>query len=250
MIFDVDQRDFNERVVERSRQVPVVVDFWAQWCGPCKALSPALETAASSRDGQIDLAKIDVDSSPGIAQSYRVQGIPNVKAFRDGRVVDEFTGALPAPEVEKFFDRLVPSEAETLASEGARLQDEGKLRRALELDARNLAAAQALGRILIQRGDTDEAEQLLSGFEYDFVALGLSSRARLEAGEQPPLEAFEAWDGGDYERALELLQADLEGSSDERRDLVRQVMVAIFSELGSESELARRYRRKLSMALF
>jgi putative thioredoxin len=250
MISDVDQRAFNQRVVERSRDVPVVVDFWADWCGPCKALSPALERAATSREGQIDLAKVDVDANPGVAQSYGVQGIPNVKAFRDGRVVDEFTGALPAVEVEKFFDRLVPSEAERLADEGVRSQDEGMLRQALQLDQRNLRAAQALGRILVQRGDNEEAEQLLSGFEYDFLALGLSSRMRLQAGDQPPLEAFEAWDGGDYERALELLQTDLESSSDERRDLVRQVMVAIFSELGPESELARRYRRRLSMVLF
>ena len=247
MIFDVDEAGFVERVVERSRAVPVVVDFWAEWCGPCKALSPALERAATAREGKLDLAKVDVDANQRLAQTFRVQGIPSVKAFKDERVVSEFTGAVPPPEVERFFDALVPSEADALVQEGG----EAALRRALELDPRHAEAAAALGRILLRRGDTDEALDLLRPFEADFVAGGLVARARLaQAGDELD-SAFEAWDAGDYGRALELLQEALAAAQDdERRDLLRKAMVAIFNELGPEDELAREHRRRLSATLY
>src|SRR3954468_3407432 len=108
-VFDAGEADFDERVVQRSRVLPVVVDFWADWCGPCKALSPALEKAATSRAGRVELAKVDVDANQSLAASFRVQGIPSVKAFRNGAVASEFTGAIPPAEVERFFDALLPS---------------------------------------------------------------------------------------------------------------------------------------------
>ena len=132
MIKDVAEASFQSDVIERSSEVPVVVDFWAEWCGPCRQLSPALESAVQSRKGDVELAKVDVDSNQALAAEYRVQGIPAVKAFKDGQVVEEFTGAIPPAQVEAFLNTIVPSEADRLADGG----DEAALRQALELDHR------------------------------------------------------------------------------------------------------------------
>jgi putative thioredoxin len=241
-IFDVDEAQFEQRVIERSRSLPVVVDFWADWCGPCKQLTPALERAASARPGKVELAKLDVDANQRLAAAFRIQGIPAVKAFRDGRIAAEFTGAIPPAEVERFFDSLLPSEADELAEGG----DEAALRKALELDPGHAAARRGLGRILLLRGDTDEAIEVLDGARGDFVADGLAARARL-SGDEGLAAAFEAWDAGDPAGALERLQAAL--PDPERQDLIRRVMVAIFTELGADHPLAREHRRRLSASL-
>ena len=246
-VFDVGEADFQERVVQRSRELPVVVDFWAEWCGPCKALSPALKRAARERAGRVELAKVDVDANPGLAAGFRVQGIPSVKAFRDGGVVSEFTGAIPPAQVERFFDGLLPSEADELAGSG----DEQALRRALELDPRHAEARRSLGRILLRRGDAQGALELLEPPAGDFIADGLAARARLTLdGDEELRPAFEAWDAGDEARALELLHDALTASDDpDARDLIRRTMVAIFTELGPDHPLAREHRRRLATAL-
>jgi putative thioredoxin len=241
-IFDVDEAQFEQRVLERSRSVPVVVDFWADWCGPCRQLTPALERAASARSGRVELAKLDVDANQSLATAFRIQGIPAVKAFRDGRVAAEFTGAIPPAEVERFFDSLLPSEADELVDGG----DEAALRKALELDPGHAVARRELGRILLLRGETEEAIELLEGARGDFVADGLAARARL-SGEEDLAAAFEAWDAGDASDALERLQDAL--PDPERQDLIRRVMVAIFTELGADHPLAREHRRRLSASL-
>jgi putative thioredoxin len=242
MPFEVTDTDFEQRVLRRSGDLPVLVDFWADWCQPCHMLAPVIEREVAAHDGRVELAKLDVDSNPATAARYGVRGLPTVKAFRDGRVVAEFTGAQPPQAVARFVDGLVPSEADELAGGG----DEASLRRALELDPRHPVARRELGRLLLRRGETEEALELLEAASGDFVAEGLAARARL-ADEAELAPAFEAWDAGDPATALELLQAAL--ADPERRDLVRRVMVAIFTELGPDHPLAREHRRRLSAAL-
>jgi putative thioredoxin len=246
MIFDADDTTFRQAVLERSAEVPVVVDFWAGWCAPCRQLTPALEAAADARDGRIDLAKVDVDANPILSQTYRIQGIPAVKAFRDGKVASEFTGAAPPAEVERFFDALVPSEAEELAS----ADDEPSLRRALELDPRRADAAGKLARLLLARGETDEALATVEPFPHDFLAVGLAARARLSSNGHGLEDAFAAWDRGDHAAALEDLQQAFSTTEGDDRDAIRQTMVAIFTELGPDDPLAREHRRRLSAAIY
>lgn len=249
-VFDVDEAGFEQRVLERSRSLPVVVDFWAAWCGPCRTLTPLLERTARAREGQVELAKVDVDRNQAIALRFGVQGIPAVKAFRDGRVALEFTGAVPAPQVEQFFDALVPSEAERLASEGAAEGDEAALRRALELEPGNPEAARELGRILLRRGEVEEALPVLESAAGDFLAAGLAARARLSLVGGELQDAFAAWDAGDHAAALERLEEAFAAAEDAgRRDLIRQAMVGIFTELGADDPLAREHRRRLAAAL-
>jgi putative thioredoxin len=240
--FDVTDADFDERVLRRSEEVPVLVDFWADWCQPCHMLAPVIEKAVAAHGGKVELAKLDVDANQATAARYDVRGLPTVKAFRDGRVASEFTGAQPPQAVARFVDGLVPSEADALVENG----DEAALRRALEVEPGHAVARRELGRALLLRGETAEALELLEGVPSDFVAAGLAARARL-ADDADLAPAFEAWDEGDHATALELLQAAL--ADPQRRDLVRRVMVAIFTDLGPEHPLSREHRRRLSAAL-
>lgn len=257
-VADVAEVDFEARVIERSREVPVVVDFWAAWCGPCRQLGPALEAAVNERGGRVELAKVDVDANQMLAQAFGVQGIPAVKAFRDGRIAAEFTGAIPPAQIAQFLDSLLPSEADQLAAAG----DEESLRAALASDPRHATAALSLARLLIRRGELAEAADLLAGLgDTDFLAAGLLARLELapaspapgsDANGEPSRldQAFAAWDADDPAAALEALQAEIASETDpERRDLLRRVMVAIFTELGPSHPLASEHRRRLAAAL-
>jgi putative thioredoxin len=246
MVFDVTEQDFQREVLERSHQIPVVVDFWAEWCGPCRQLGPVLERGVAAREGKIALAKLDVDSNPALSQEFQVQGIPAVKAFVDGRVAAEFVGAQPPAAVERFLDGLVPSETDGLVEAG----DEASLRRAVELEPNRPDAIVPLARLLHARGEDDAALELLQRVPGEFAASGLASRIALERDGTPDLgEAFAALDAGDQERALELLIDALQ-DADGARDDIRKVVVGLLDELGVEHPLARDGRRRLAAALY
>jgi putative thioredoxin len=246
---DVSEATFQTAVIERSREKPVVVDFWAAWCGPCHMLAPVLEREVELREGAVELVKLDVDANPSISRAYGVQGIPAVKGFRDGRVVGEFVGAQPAAAVARFLDSLVPSRAELLARQG----DEASLRQALELEPGRPDAAVPLARMLHARGLTEDALEILRGVHGSFAADGLAARIGLEYGDAPEgLDlgpAFAAIDAGDLQTGLDRLLEALP-SADGAREDIRRVVVGILDELGVDDPLAREYRRRLASALY
>jgi putative thioredoxin len=240
----ISDSSFQSEVIDSDK--PVLVDFWAEWCGPCRMLGPLLEKAASAREGEVVLAKVDTDSNQGLARVFNIQGIPAVKAFKDGRVVDELVGVLPPAQVERFFDGLVPSEADTLVAAG----DEASLRRALELEPTRADAAVALAELLYRRGERDEAARLLQNVAGHFGGEGLAARMRLEDQDAVDLdEAFRALDAGETERALQLL-IDAIPSANGHKDDVRKLVVSILDRLGVDDPLARDARRRLAAALY
>ena len=220
---DVTEATFGSAVIERSRSVPVVVDFWAAWCGPCRVLGPVLEREVARREGTVELAKLDVDANPSLASSYGVRGIPAVKAFRDGKVVAEFVGAQPAPMVSRFLDSLVPPPADT---------------------------ALPLARTLHQSGRAEAALEVLDAIHGNFAADGLAARIRLEmAGALDLLPAFAALDAGQKEQALDVLIAAIRPGRRERDD-IRRVVVGILDELGADDPLTSASRARLASALY
>ena len=242
---DVTDASFQSAVIERSLEVPVVVDFWAAWCAPCHVLAPVLEREVARREGAVELAKLDVDANPAIAQSYGIQGIPAVKGFRAGRVVAEFVGAQPATAVARFLDSLLPSPAELLARNG----DEVSLRQAVTLEPGRPDAAIPLARMLHQRGESREALDVLGAVHGNFAADGLAARIRLEGASPELTPAFTALDEGDRDRALDLLIGAIKPRRPERDD-IRRAVVGILDELGADDPLTASSRARLASALY
>jgi putative thioredoxin len=247
MAIDVTEATWETAVIERSRDLPVVVDFWAEWCGPCRTLGPVIEKEVAARGGAVELAKVDVDSNPALQQRYGIQGIPAVKAFRDGEVAAEFVGAQPPAKVAAFLDGLVPSQADSLLEAG----DEASLRQALELEPARADVALALALLLRERGEDEEALKVLESFEGDFAAAGLAARIRLSRDASPGLAAaLEAVDAGSTAAGVEgLLEELAERRNGDREDL-RRAIVGALAALDPGDPQARAYRRRLASLIY
>jgi putative thioredoxin len=251
---DVSEKDFITEVIERSSQRPVVVDFWAAWCAPCRSLTPILERIADEHAEEVDLVKVDVDANPEVASAYGIQGIPAVKAFRNGAVVNEFVGALPEAAVRQFFSSIVPSEADRLAASGETASDpadaERTYRAALDLDRDNRTAVLGLAEILASRGEFAEARSLLERLPEDADVRRLHAQIDLAevAANAPPSDPIaRATADGDWEPVLARLIEEVRNGD---RDGAREKMVDIFEVLGPEHPLTAKYRSELAAALF
>jgi putative thioredoxin len=244
---DVTEATFATDVIERSREVPVVVDFWAAWCGPCRQLTPILEQAVERRDGAVVLAKVDIDANPNLAQDHRVMSIPLVKGFRDGQAVAEFVGLQPPPAIDAFLDRLVPSETDRLVRQG----DEESLREAIAREPGHVGARVALARLLLDDGRAGEVTEVLEPVAFDQGAAAILSRVALAGVDQPDVQAgLAALDRGQTEQGLTHLIDAVRVADPQLRDDLRQAMLGVFAELGEHHPLSVRFRRRLAQALY
>ncbi|HEX6596314.1 MAG TPA: tetratricopeptide repeat protein [Acidimicrobiales bacterium] len=236
MSIDVTDATFELDVIERSRTVPVVIDLWAAWCGPCRTLGPILERVVAETDGRVALVKVDVDSSPRVAATFRVQSIPAVYALKDGKVVDSFIGALPEPQVREFVSRLAPTETEAdrLAAKG----DEASLRQAIELDPAHETAILRLAETLADRGEGDEALSLLARIPESTEWRRVAALARV--GPEAGVEAGDDVDSR-LEGLLDRVKAD---------EAARQEFLDLLELLGPDDPRRAQYRRALASRLY
>ena len=272
MAIDITTEEFGRAVLQRSHEIPVVVDFWAEWCGPCKTLGPILEKVAA--ETPVELVKVDVDQNQALAQQFGVQGIPNVIGFRNGEPVSRFTGAIPGSAVREWVDNLLPSDAD-LATDRARdaLLDgdnataEEEFRTALSHDEGHHDAATGLASLLISRGDNEDALTVLGKASPSADVARLQAAARVQ-GSGTDVGEFEAALTADpsdhaarialgkalaanaeYEPALDHLLAVVAAKAPQSEP-ARLAMVDVFDVLGNDHPLTLEYRRRLGSALF
>jgi putative thioredoxin len=271
LVFDATDASFQTDVIDRSHTTPVVVDLWAEWCGPCKQLGPMLERAVAARGGDVVLAKVDTDANRGVAQAFRVQSIPAVFGIRDGQVVAQFVGVRPEAEIARFLDDLAPSEADRAVQRARVLsggEREAQLRRALELEPTHREAAIGLAEALVDR-DPAAAIELAGPHRPDPAAEAVVTRAELarDGAGDADLDALRAAAGPDgdgaslvdlgralaargaYDEALERLLAAVELGG-EHREPAREQIVALFNVLGHDDPRVQAARPKLARALF
>jgi putative thioredoxin len=231
---DVTDATFQEEVVDKSKTVPVVVDLWAEWCGPCRTLGPIIEKVVDDTDGKVVLVKVNVDENPAISQAFRVQSIPAVYALRDGQVVDGFIGAYPEPEVTRFVQNLLPTDAENEVAGLLAAGDEASLRQVLEREPGNEDAIVALSELLVERGEGEEALALLERIPETERTRKVAAAARL--GSAPT---------DDHDATLTALLPRVKTD-----DEARQEFVDILELMGPDDPRTAVYRRKLTAQLY
>ncbi len=281
-MFSVNERDFKAKVLERSKDVPVIVDFWAPWCGPCRQLTPLLERLIEERQGDVLLAKVNIDEEQGLAQQFRIDSVPTVIAFRAGRAVLDFVGLLPESDIRRFLVDIGPTEAEREASRALALektdpaQAEKIYRDALAKDRNQESAILGLVRLLLDKGNHVEAGALLENLapssahaeeaERLSARLWLLRAAGASAGNEEKLRASIQSDPRNaqaryelgcllavcclYSEALEMLLSAGELSPVLASTKVREAMVQIFHLVGNDTALANDYRNRLSLLLY
>lgn len=280
-VLEASDASFQQDVLERSRDVPVVVDFWAPWCGPCRMLGPLLEKLADEYQGKFLLAKANTEEMPQIAAAFGVESIPAVFALRDGQLIDQFVGLMPEAQIREWLAGILPTKAQELVAEAENLEvadpeaAETKFREAVELEPNNIVARTGLARVLLSRGQLDESRQILEEMasagalspEGERVLAELRLRGTgAAAGNLDQVRAAAEAKPGDLtlqldlaralaaagrheealETALQVVQKDRQGFGEPAREL----MVSVFHLLGPDSELAGDYRRKLALALY
>jgi putative thioredoxin len=233
-VIDVTDATFQTDVLDKSSEVPVVIDLWAPWCGPCKTLGPILEKVIGETNGKVVLAKVNVDENPGLHQAFKVQSIPAVYAMKDGAVVDGFMGSYPERAVKEFVDSLIPTEEQNAVAELLAAGDEDSLRLALSMEPANEDVIVALGELLVDAGQPDEALALLARIPESDRTRQVAARARL--GVTPD---------DDYDDQLAALLDQVKTDDD-----ARQKFVDILELMGPLDPRTSDYRRRLTARLY
>jgi putative thioredoxin len=277
---DVNEENFEKEVLERSTEVPVMVDFWAEWCGPCKVLGPVLEKLADEYAGEFVLAKVNVDENQGLAGAFGIQGIPAVKLFKDGDLASEFTGALPEPMLREFLSKFLPTAADKQALEAQALEEEGRTAEAkalyqtiLESDSNHAKALLGLGRLAMNEGDSatalehldkvpivaderKEADRLIARLNLQAGGVANEAALREKVKAEPNniaarFELAQALAGAEkYEEALNEFLTIVKTDREFQDDGARKAIIQIFEVLGSDDPLTDKYRSELAKVLF
>ena len=276
-VVDATDATFQKDVLERSYEVPVIVDCWAPWCGPCRVLGPILEKLAYERDGQVQLVKVNTDENPQVAGALQVQGIPAVFAFAGGAVVNQFVGALPEEQVRQFFDALIPSEADFKAQEGYRMLQEQQIpiarlhfEAALEEDPDHEMASVGLAAVLSGIGETDRAVELAQRFPNNPTSKGIVASLELrnaldgmepalvrQAAQASPQDAVARYRHGcllalegQWQAALDELLESVKIDRTAADEAARKQLLGLFAMLGENQPIVAEYRRRLGSVLF